>query len=83
MRYPWQYDPHRQEFRTPSGTLKLDELASVRHEAVVYGNHTITTGPWAGFRVRGKYLRGRIRGHKVDLTPAMLLDLLQKAGLAG
>jgi len=82
MRFPWRYDPQRQEFHTPSGVLTLQSLAAVWYEATAYGNYTITTGPWAGFRVRGKHLKGRLRGRKVDLTTGQLLELIEKAGLA-
>ena len=82
MRFPWHYDPARQQFETPMGVIRLYELAASRYEALC-GNYTITTGPWAGFCVRGKKLRFRFRGRWIDLTQAQLMELIEKAGLAG
>jgi len=54
-RLPWQYDDHRQEFRTPAGRIiTLTSIARLLDDQL-YNRHDFT-GPWTGWRMRGDRL---------------------------
>lgn len=79
MRFRWTFDDSAQTLRAPSGlSLSVREIATWVQDRL-YNRHDLT-GPWAGWRVRGRWLIGP-KGLRV--TPQMLRDATEKAGLAG
>jgi hypothetical protein len=73
MKFRWQFDPDTQQLRAPSGlVISVSEIARWVQDKV-YNRHDLT-GPWAGFRVRGRWLTGP-RG--VRVTPDSLQHLVK------
>lgn len=57
MPFNWSFDSHNQALRAPSGwTVTVREIATWLQDRVA--NRHDLTGPWAGWRVRGRYLKG-------------------------
>lgn len=74
MRFNWTFDPQRQALHTPAGhTIPLHDVA-VWLQDQVHHRHDLT-GPWAGWKVRGRFLCGP---HGVRLTPERLRALARE-----
>lgn len=70
MRFEWRFDRDRQTLHAPSGLiLPVREIAQWVQDRV----HTRfdLTGPWAGFRIRGRWMTGP----GVRVTPEALRHL--------
>lgn len=68
MKFSWKFDPVAQTLHAPSGwTITVREIAQALHDRTAH-RHDLT-GPWAGWRIRGKILKGP-RGER--LTPGQL-----------
>jgi hypothetical protein len=74
VHFDWTFDPLAQLLRAPSGlTITVREIAHWVQDKV-YHRHDLT-GPWAGFRVRGRWLIGP----GIKITPEALRHLLKGA----
>ena len=68
MKFSWKFDPVRQELRAPSGwKITVREIAQALQDKVACRYDL--TGPWTGWRIRGKVLTGP-RGERI--TPDQL-----------
>lgn len=57
MQFRWRFDAQRQELHTPFGhTIAVREIARWLQDQT-HARHDLT-GPWAGWRVRGRWLHG-------------------------
>lgn len=57
MKFSWKFDPAAQTLRAPSGwTITVREIAQELQDKV-HCRYNLT-GPWAGWRIRGKVLQG-------------------------
>ena len=57
MQFKWTFDNVRQELHSPGGTtLTVRVIAQWVQDRIV--NRIDLTGPWAGWRLRGQYLKG-------------------------
>ncbi len=57
MRFRWQFDPVNQRLNSPFGwSVTVREIATWLQDRL-HNRHDLT-GPWAGWRVRGRYLKG-------------------------
>jgi hypothetical protein len=57
MQFKWTFDSVRQELHSPGGTtLTVRVIAQWVQDRIV--NRIDLTGPWAGWRLRGQYLKG-------------------------
>ena len=76
--FHWRFDEQRQTLHAPSGfTVSVREIAHWIQDRV-YHRHDLT-GPWAGFRVRGRWMTGP----GVRITPDALRHLLKGADSPG
>ena len=68
MKFSWKFDPEAQTLRAPSGwTITVREIAQALQDRIAC-RHDLT-GPWAGWRIRGKVLIGP---HGERVTPDQL-----------
>lgn len=71
MNFKWTFDDKTQVLQSPAGwTITVREIAQQLQDKV-YGRHDLT-GPWTGWTIRGKVLKGP---HGITLTPDFLRSL--------
>jgi hypothetical protein len=76
--FHWRFDEQHQTLHAPSGlVISVREIAHWVQDRV-YNRHDLT-GPWAGFRVRGRWMTGP----GVRITPESLRHLVQGADSPG
>jgi len=73
MKFRWSFDAAAQTLRAPSGwTITVREIAQYLQDRVHC--HYDLTGPWAGWRIRGRTLKGP---HGESITPDQLRNTTQ------
>jgi hypothetical protein len=78
MQFQWQFDHVTQILKSPAGwTITVQQIAQQLQD-ITYTRYDLT-GPWAGWRIRGRVLRGRVRGQEITLTPESLRALVDDA----